>query len=172
MSQLYMLRPNLDELPAIPALPDGYTLRKFVEADLKSLGATLAKAFENDEWNPNRVREVLTEHADVPATFVIDYHGWTVATASALLSQSAPKGLATLHWVGADAGHAGKRLGYIVSLAVLHECVKYGCTSADLLTDDGRLPAIKTYLNLGFRPIYRDETHKGRWVEIRKKLAG
>jgi mycothiol synthase len=170
MKQLSMRRPNLDGLPGIPELRDGYTLRKFGETDLKPLASLLSKAFDNDEWTAARVREVLTDHPDVPATFVIDYLGWPVATASALLDPNGPKETGTLHWVAADPAHGGKRLGYVVSLAVLHEIAKYGCTNADLLTDDHRLPAIKTYLNLGFAPENRDETHASRWEEVRGKI--
>jgi mycothiol synthase len=171
MSQLSMQRPHLDGLPELPELPPGYTLHKFQEGDMKPLAALLAKAFENAEWTASRVREVLIDHPDVPATFVIDYLGWPVATASALLIPDGPKETGTLHWVAADPTHAGKRLGYIVSLAVLHEFVKYGCTNADLLTDDARLPAIKTYLNLEFVPVHKDDTHPGRWAEIEKKMS-
>ena len=76
-----------------------------------------------------------------------------------------------LHWVGASPDYAGKRLGYAVTLAVLEEFVRLGCKDAVLETDDARLPAIRTYLNLGFLPTHRHETHAERWSAIEQNLA-
>ena len=45
------------------------------------------------------------------------------------------------------------------------------CQQAALLTDDPRLPAIKTYLNLGFVPEHRDDTHPARWEAVAGRLA-
>jgi mycothiol synthase len=65
-----------------------------------------------------------------------------------------------------DPAHQGQKLGYIVSLAVLNMFVERGCKDAVLETDDHRLPAIKTYRNLGFHPEHRHETHPERWARI------
>jgi hypothetical protein len=37
-------------------------------------------------------------------------------------------------------------------------------------TDDFRLPAVKTYLNLDFVPIYVDVDQPDRWCEVLEKL--
>lgn len=171
MSQLSMQRPSLDDLPELPVLPPGYTLRKYREGDLKPLATLLGSAFDDAEWTDGRVREALIDHVDVPSTYLIDYGGLAVATASAMLSPTGPEGSGTLFWVAAEGAHGGRRLGYAVSLAVLHEFVQYGCHDADLLTDDDRIPAIKTYLKLGFVPVYRDDTHPARWAEIERRIA-
>jgi mycothiol synthase len=59
----------------------------------------------------------------------------------------------------------------LVSLAVLHYLRERGFRAADLSTDDRRLPAIRTYLALGFVPVYltdeeRFDDHEARWSAI------
>ena len=66
----------------------------------------------------------------------------------------------------------GNGLGKKICLAVLHDLVRRGYTSALLSTDDNRLAAIRLYLSLGFEPHYTHESHAARWQEIMKKLQG
>jgi mycothiol synthase len=164
-----MLRPNLDDLPEMPPLPDGYRLRAAGEDDAQALAALLAKSFEDPGWNADRTNKVLLAAPDVDRTFVVDFEGKIVATASAQNKNRAGK-RGTVHFVGADADHAGKRLGYIVTLAVLQEFRRLGHEDADLSTDDWRLQAIKTYLNLGFQPLLTDPTHPERWDALQPTL--
>src|SRR5262245_1173719 len=84
MSQLFMRRPNLDDLPDIP-LPPGATLREYQEGDQGSLAALMRAAFDDAKWTPERVQTVLIEPPDVAKTFVIEQDGEIVATASARL---------------------------------------------------------------------------------------
>jgi mycothiol synthase len=68
-------------------------------------------------------------------------------------------------------GHRGRGLGRLVTLAVLHHLRERGFRMADLSTDDFRLAAIKSYLGLGFVPVYltdpdRIDDHEARWSAI------
>lgn len=169
--QLFMRRPNLDDLPAIPHLPDGYTLRERREGDDEALAALLALTFEDANWSAERVRQEFVDSSHVQKMFVIDYNGVPVATASAALRPEAYPDSGYVHYVAAHPEHGGKRLGYIASLAVLHEFVRLGCRDAVLETDDFRLPAVRTYLNLGFIPETRHESHPARWAAVEANLA-
>ena len=42
--------------------------------------------------------------------------------------------------------------------------------TAQLKTDDFRLPAIKTYLNIGFKPDLSTDDYKERWEKIYENL--
>ncbi len=170
MQQLLMRRPNLDALPEIPPLPPGYVLREYQPGDLEPLAALMRIAFEDPQWTPEKLREALIDAPDVKKTFVIVYEGVPVATASARLLPDRFPGSGYVHWVAADPAHKGQRLGYIVTLAVLHEFVRLGCRDAVLETDDNRLAAIKTYQNLGFVPENTHESHPERWAEIIARL--
>jgi len=46
-----------------------------------------------------------------------------------------------------------------------------GLTDVDLTTDDPRLPAIKTYLKLGFLAYETDPSHPARWDMVEEKLG-
>lgn len=64
----------------------------------------------------------------------------------------------------------GKGYGRLICLAALHSLKQRGYTSAVLSTDDYRTPAIRTYLSLGFQPLYTHPTHKERWDAVLKTI--
>jgi len=68
-------------------------------------------------------------------------------------------------------GHQGKGLGHVLVLHVLDYFRKKGFREAILDTDDFRLPAIKTYLKLGFDPVHIGENHRRRWEIVKHKLG-
>lgn len=171
MSHLFMRRPDLENLPAVPELPEGYTLRLYRETDLVSLATLLLEAFDDPEWTPERVQERLTDSAEIKAVYVIECAGQVVATASARLLPDVFPGSGYLHWMAVSPAHRGKHLGYTVTLAVLHEFVRLGCKDAVLETQDERLAAIRIYQSVGFVPVHTHETHPERWGKIIDMLA-
>ncbi len=171
MSQLFMRRPDLGNLPPLPALPPGYTLRLYREGDLEPLTALMRRAFDKPEWTPEKINAMLIADPTVKQTFVIDFEGVPVASASARVMPEYP-GSGYVHWVGVDPAHRGQKLGYVTTLAALHAFAEMdGLKDAVLETDDDRLPAIKTYQNLGFAPENRHDSHPERWGEIFANLA-
>jgi mycothiol synthase len=78
--------------------------------------------------------------------------------------------LGYLHMVAVAPSFRGRRLGRLISLAVLHHMRERGCQQAILDTDDFRLPAIRTYFGLGFVPDNVEADHAERWREIGAKL--
>ena len=174
MTNLVMRRPNLLNLPTLPALPDGYALREAQPEDTSALAAVLDRAFASDtwdqarSWDEARVAATLNEQEGVKQTLVVDFKGRPIATASARLQPDRFPGSGYLHWVAVDPDHQGQRLGFFLSLAILHTFETLGCVDAVLETQDHRQAAIKTYLKLGFLPEYRDEAHRERWAAITK----
>jgi acetyl esterase/lipase/GNAT superfamily N-acetyltransferase len=162
-----MYRRSLAALPEV-AIPDGYQLREYRPGDEVSAAECLSAAF-GELWTSEKVLVELAENSATWKMFVIVHGQQVVATATARATEIAGQGY--VHWVGAHPDHSGKRLGYSVTLAVLHECAAQGATWAILTTDDPRLPAIQTYLNLDFEPIILDESHPERWEQILTKLG-
>lgn len=171
MSHLVMRRPDLENLPATPELPAGYTLRLYRETDLVSLASLLRDAFADPQWTPERVRETLADSPEVKAVYVIEYGGEIVATASARLLPDVFPGSGYLHWVAVAPAHRGKHLGHAITVAVLHEFTRLGCKDAVLETQDDRLPAIQIYRSVGFVPEHTHETHPERWSKIAELLT-
>jgi mycothiol synthase len=166
-----MRRPNLLALPSIPPVPEGFVLRLATHNDLASLAKLMSTAFGDPSWTTDRVARELLDDPHCKATWVIVQGDQTVATATALLEPDQQPGTGIVHWVASDPAHRGKKLGFIVCLAVLHSFTQLQCKDSTLLTDDDRLPAIKTYYNLGFEPDHRHESHERRWQNINQKLG-
>ena len=169
MRQLLMKRARLDDLPEAPRLPAGCSLRACRESDLPSLANLLRLAFDDESWDVDRVRRDLFDAPDVVTIHIVVCGKDVLATASSRRTADYP-GDGYLHWVASHPQHRGQGLGRIICLAVLDEFRALGCEGAVLETQDPRLPAIKTYLGLGFEPVMRDETHHERWQAIHNQL--
>lgn len=170
MRQLFMRRPTLDDLPPMPELPPGFTLREYKPEDLEPLAALMRRAFEDEQWTPEKLRSALVDAPDVKKIYVIDFGGRPVASASVRLLPDLYPDSGYVHWVAADPDYRGQKLGYIVTLATLYEFARLGCKDAVLETDDHRLAAIKTYQNLGFEPEHTHESHIARWARVAADL--
>lgn len=163
-----MRRPHLRDVPQVPKLLSGYELREFGSGDdLRSLAATLSAAFE-EEWTVQRVRDSLTDAADVEAVFAVFHGGKAVATASIRSLPERFPDSGYVHWVGTHPAHARRGLASVLLARLLGEFAERGCRDAVLETEDFRLAAIRTYLRFGFTPVYEvgDEDHRERWAAI------
>lgn len=167
MSQLTMQIRSLTGLPEVN-VPAPYVLRPYQLGDEVSAAECLSSAF-GEPWTPEKVLSELAENAGTWKMFVIVHGDQVVTTATARTSGQPGEGY--VHWVATHADHVGKRLGYWGTLAVLHEFVAQDASRGILTTDDPRLPAIKTYLNLGFEPAILDETHPERWETVFTQLG-
>ena len=167
--QLFMRRPGLADLPPLPALPPGHRLRVATGADARALAVIMASAF-GPEWTGDQVSEKLLDPPDVIRTWMILADDEPAATASARLLPERYPGSGYLHWVGTHQDHRGKGLGAIATLAVLHDFREMGCRDAVLETDPPRLPAIRTYLKLGFHPEYRAPGQEVVWRDILTRI--
>jgi predicted dehydrogenase/ribosomal protein S18 acetylase RimI-like enzyme len=168
--QLVMRAPASLPLPEVP-VPSGYAVRRAGLEDLAAVARCMALGF--GDWDAERVRRELLQAPDVQATFlaVETASGLVVACASHREVPDRFPGATYLHYVAADPAHSGRRLGALVSAAVLAFGRAEGHRDAVLETDDHRLPAIATYLGLGFAPEYRDPGHPARWAAIFRHLA-
>ncbi len=76
-----------------------------------------------------------------------------------------------LHMAAVAPRYRGRGLGRCISLAALLHMRERGCLKAVLDTDDFRLPAIATYLGLGFVPDMLEADHAERWRAIFAELG-
>lgn len=77
---------------------------------------------------------------------------------------------AELGWVAVIPEHRGRGLGRVVSAAATAAANALGRTDLRLTTQDHRLSAIKTYLNLGWLPHPNPAT-EGRWRDVMERLG-
>ena len=59
---------------------------------------------------------------------------------------------------------------FAVCAAAVNALLEKGCVYVDLTTDDFRLPAIVTYLRMGFRPVIDTEETRERWERVCEKI--
>lgn len=169
--QLRMVRTNLLDLPEIK-MPSDYRLRTYRESDDWHWANVINASFEGSRTAVD-TREQIIDRPEFEPTglFFSTYQDQPVGTACAWKWNNADESeVGQLHMVGVIPEHSGYRLGRWVSLAVLHYHHQQGFKCVVLGTDDFRLPAIKTYLNLGFIPIYVDDDQPERWQVIFEKL--
>ena len=170
MSQLKMIRPNLKDLPDI-RIPDGYSVRTYVSGDEVHWARIIDASFGGERSPEHARKEIMDRKQFAPAgLFFATYQGEPVGTACAWREAPEEREVGQVHMVGVVPEHQGHRLGKLVCLCVLHFLKENGCSKAVLGTDDERLPAIKTYLNIGFKPVYRDDTHTKRWKAISQNM--
>ena len=168
--QLFMRQPDFAGLPPAPPLEPGYVLRPAVPADHEQLAALLSEAFE-DAWDAQRVAAEFSPGNGVEATYVVAGPSGVVATAAARLLPDRYPDAGYVHYVGARFSERGKRLGELVTGRVLAHFAAAGLHQAVLETDDFRLPAIWTYLRLGFVPEPRVPGDVVRWSRVLRNLT-
>jgi mycothiol synthase len=171
--QLQMIWPErLLDSPPEPQLPAGYRLRQYRPEDQEQYLELMAKAGFED-WDAERVRRM---NGDVlPGGFFVVEHGASRAVVAAAVAGHSPDPLhprgGELGWVAADPSHSGRGLGLAVCAAVVRRFIQAGYRRIYLRTDDWRLPALKTYLKLGFEPFLFADGVEERWRAVRESLG-
>lgn len=152
-------------------VPDGYRLRNFQSGDEQAYIQLLRSAGFKD-WDENNLKKVLTDAVN-DGIFFIEHTDTSEIVATTVAGDKPSKYFESggeLGWVACHPDHTGKRFGFITCAAVTARFLELGYKQIYLSTDDFRLPAIKTYLNLGYVPMYHQEDMPERWAEVFKLL--
>ncbi len=169
--QLRMVRPNLNGLPEIK-VPDGYEIRTYEERDdahwVNVINASFGTTFTTADFYKDIGRKSLF---DPDGLYFVICQGTPVGTTYSRILVPGESEMGSAHMVAVTPEHTGQRLGKSVTLCILHFFRHRNFKCAILGTDDFRLPAIKTYLNLDFVPVYIDVDHPERWSRIFPKLG-
>ena len=162
-TQLKMHLYNFNNLPAVK-LPSGYKIRTFRKGDEKVWCRIINRCL-NGNWTEKAFTERFKskKQFDPDSLFFLVHGNETCGT---VLAWREEKHIGQLHFLGVLPSHRGKNLGYSLSLVALDYFRKKGIKEVFLYTDDFRLPAIKIYLKLGFKPVILDKFHLMRWNKI------
>ena len=164
--QLIMRKTNMAVIPRI-SRPDGVTLHTHIPG--------------NEEIWENIVERAFGAHFDFDSSltsrpgykpehvFYLAKDGRDIATVSAIEKETYP-GEGWLHMVAVDPDAQGLGLSFPLVAVALSSFRSRGFASVVLSTDDFRLPAIKTYLRLGFEPLMDHESYPARWDAIFAKI--
>ena len=153
-------------------LPPGYLLATLAERDAGEWAALLNANGELGAWDLARAERCLNDPRPVvpEGTCLVLHRDRAVATACTVLPTPAER-RHELGWVAVHPDHRGRRLGLEVCRAALWYARRRGWPASILNTDDWRLPAINTYLKLGFVPELTHGSHPARWQEIHRTLS-
>lgn len=167
MSQLRMIY-LVDDVASIPQPieTEGFLIRNMDKSELAPYSDLRISASFN-QWQESDYDDLAARLVDGKnGHFVIEEiaTGNLVAAADAeYFETELVAGMGTLGWVMSSPHYRGKKLGYSVCAAVMQHLAKHGFRTFQLSTDDGRVPAIKTYLKLGWRPWLYEDDMEGRW---------
>ncbi|HEY5563364.1 MAG TPA: GNAT family N-acetyltransferase [Clostridiaceae bacterium] len=160
---LIMFRDNLENLPEVK-VPEGYKVRSFRAGEEKEWEKIIDVAFKQVS---NFTKEIMSNEIFKTERVCFVCQGDTpVSTATAWYDLNWDISVGYLHMVGMLPEYSGKGLGLQASLAALYEMKREGKSSAVLNTDDFRIPAIITYLRLGFMPQFTHVSHIERWRKL------
>jgi mycothiol synthase len=165
-----MRLPTLEELSDPMGGQDDLDVGHCALDEAFSLAQLLERSF-GEPWDVERVQRELGPDNGVVAIYVLRAGDRLVGTASARIVPPLYPGSGYVHWVGVDPDFRGRALGRHVTLEVLYYFRNHGVRDAVLETDDFRLPAIRTYLGLGFVPEYRGPSDPLRWSRVMKALS-
>lgn len=168
-SQLMMVRKSLEDLPQL-LLPHGYDIRFHQDGDEQRLTPVFRQCFDPG-WNPDRILKTFVEDPVwSPNRMCVLCHGEEVVGTATAWECPERRGHGGLHYLAVLPKHRQKGLGTALVVRVLQLLKDMGYPDVWLATDDFRLPAIRTYLSLGFEPVCQDKSHEERWEIVRHKL--
>ena len=170
--QLRMVRPNLEDLPDL-VIPEGYGLRSYIKGDEIHWANIITDSFGGSKRTAEDTRkEIIERDVFVPdGLFFTTYEDTPVGTACAWKQSIDETEVGYVPtWSVLRVNTLGTNSGNGLSLAVLYYFRDNGFICSMLDTDDFRIPAIKTYLNLGFIPLYVEDTQHSRWKQIFETL--
>lgn len=166
-----MLRPDLKRLPRL-SVPPGVAIRTYRPGD-EAAWAAIMEGNLGSDWTVDRVREKLTGQPqfDPEGLFFAILNGRPIGSACAWRAAPEEQVRGHVHMVAVIPEARGLGLGNVLTLKVLLYMRRRGMREADLVTDDWRIPAIRTYLGLGFRPVHTHESHAARWDAVMRQIA-
>lgn len=154
------------------SVPDEYIIRIWTRNDYDGYVRLMTRAGFPQWTDPQRLAMSLERCLPRGLFLVIEENsGEFVATATAWHHPSPehPFG-GEFAWVAADPAHQGKGLGAVASMAAAARLIQAGYEEIYLRTDDYRLPAIKTYFNLGWEPFLCAPDMAERWRAVCQQL--
>jgi len=158
------------ELP-VPTAPDDYKLFRYSPAFKGQWLDLLNESGEFGILDRKALRSQVLSSLLPDGGALVSHEGRLVACAAAC-SYERFEPYALLMFVVVLAAHRGRGLGTTVTVEVMRAARRVGRAGILLHTDDERLPAIRTYLKLGFEPDTEWEpSAKGRWEAVLSGVA-
>jgi mycothiol synthase len=154
-----------------PQTPTGYVIRTYQTGDDRSFMALMA-LMDFDQWTQDKLDFNISRILPEGWFFAVDTKSEAiVATAMCLHNYSEHYPFTgDLGWLACHPDHQGKGLGYSLSASATNRFRDAGYSRIQLHTEYYRLPAIKTYLKLGYLPVTYCAEVDELWQEACRQL--
>lgn len=164
---------DLTQLPPI-TLPTGYAIRTYQEGDAPAW-CDIMNGQIGTGWTVERFQEKML-HVPVfrpEGLFFAVKDDVPVASACAWwLPERYGTDTGVLHMVAVHPDQHGQGLGKAISLAVIHYFNRIAMKDCILFTYTNRIPAIRLYLGLGFKPELETVETQAAWLDVLTILNG
>ncbi len=171
MPQLRMIF-NAENTP-LPELTvaDGFRLRTIADSELDSYNG-LRSSVDFNAWDAETLHKFRSKVLPDSMLLIEEVATGRFAASATAETTDMPEfpQVGVLGWVMTHPDFRGHHLGRSVSVAAMRRLYEAGYRAFSLLTDDFRLAAVKTYLELGWKPwLYLPEM-KERWRALAETL--
>ena len=168
MEQLIMRWKNDGRTVDAVTVPEGCQLVSFQELDnaLDSWLDIVQYGLSDGKKDESYYREMMTSrelYREDKCFFILE-NGRAVATLTVICDYQSLEGY--VHMVACREDARGNGYGTLLNRVSEYVLKKEGMQTAYLTTDDWRIPAIKSYLRIGFYPDLSTEDFKERWQRI------
>ena len=172
MEQLKMYWKNDGKESVLPTFPNGITLTSFAEIenaenewiDIVKDGSLLPEEKVDGVNYYVQSMNIFPTYKE-EMCYIIKVNGNCAATLTVICDYDKKAGL--VHMVACKPEFRGLGLGNLLTQVALYTLKKENMQTASLKTDDWRIPAIKTYLKIGFTPdVESQPDYKERWDKI------
>jgi len=154
---------DVPENCSIVAFPD---LENAVEKWLDIVQYGLSNGLDTESYYENMMTKE-PYYRDDKCFFLLE-NNEAVATLTVICNYEKSEGY--IHMVACKDTCRGKGYGTLLNQLAIKTLKEEGMQTAYLTTDDWRIPAIKSYLRIGFEPDLSTENFKTRWNEIFKTI--
>ena len=170
MEQLLMMRDDSD-VGAI-TFPEGYYMRPYQPGDGSDwCECCLEGSLGIDEITEDVFKQKMLDDETVKPENIYFLVSPLGEIAGTITYRNLEKGTGTIHMVGIKKEYQGRGLALPMNLYAVQKILEDGNTKVNLTTDDWRLPAIKSYLNAGFEPVYHYPDMADRWRRVMGQLG-
>ena len=171
--QLWMVWPEAKlKTPIDPKVRDGYFIRSYQAGDDRLFIALMA-LMDFDPWTQEKHEFNVSRLLPEGWFFAVEAKSNNVVGTAMCLHNYTERSPFTgdLGWLACHPHHVGKGLGHSLSAYVTNRFRAAGYSLIQLHTEYHRLPAIKTYLKLGYVPVmYCQEVYE-LWEDVCRKLG-
>lgn len=172
MAQIKMTWKNDFEKMQEPKAPEGFSIKNFpntpnaLEQWLDVVQYGLSEQKEDGSYYTRTMTELPNYEED--KCFFILKGDVAAATITVVCDYEKKDGL--IHMVACKPEFRGCGLGKLLAQYAKYVLKEAGMETGRLNTDDWRIPAIKTYLNIGFEPDLSTDELKERWAKVEEEL--